>query len=510
MSTVSSSPRDADRFLAFDLGAESGRAMLAELRDGRMHLSEVHRFPNRAQLVNGRLCWDPFALFHEMKSGLARAVATCGGESGGGSPILSAGIDTWGVDFGLIDRNGDLLGPVVHYRDARTDGVFERAFRIVPREEIFRRTGIQFLQFNTLFQLLAMREAGSPALDVADRLLMMPDLLAFWFTGRRAQEFTDATTTQCWDPARGEWAWDLIDAFGIPRRIFGEVTPPGSVLGELSDAVMSETGARGMRLALPASHDTGSAVIATPARDGDDWAYISCGTWALIGMETLAPVVTPEALAHNFTNEGGAFGTNRLLTNCMGMWPLQRARAEWAARGDEISYADLAAAAEAAPAFAAWIDPEDGSFFNPPSMLEALAAFFRRTGQMSGQTPPESPGAIARCILESLAANYRRKIEAVEAVSGRRARVVHMLGGGSRNPLLCRMTADACGRPVLAGPDEATALGNALVQAAAMGRIANLGELREIAWRSAEVVEYHPNADERWNGLAGRLAGGAR
>lgn len=475
------------QYLAFDFGAESGRAVLGTLRDGRLDMAEIHRFPNTPRFVGGRLCWDVRYLFAELKKGLALAVAKSGGA------LSTIGVDTWGVDFALLDSSGELLSDPVHYRDARTNGIFERAFEIVPRREIFEETGIQFLQFNTLFQLFSLRLEGSTFLDSASRLLMMPDLFNFWLTGCAAQEYTDATTTQCYDPRARDWAWPLLDAFNIPRHLFHGVTPPGTILGELLPEVARETGASHLRVALPATHDTGSAVVAIPVRS-KSWAYISCGTWSLVGAETKEPIINNLALASNFTNEGGAFGTNRLLCNVMGLWLLQQAREGWRRAGKEWNYDEVIRAAFDASRFAAWIDPDDSSFLNPPDMNVAIAAFCAKTGQR----PPESIGATARCIMESLAMKYRMKIEIIGALVGKQIEQIHIVGGGSRNTMLCQFTADACNRPVLAGPAEATAMGNLLVQAAADGQIIGLGEARAIVRASSQIVEYLPHESQLW------------
>jgi len=478
----------ARNYLALDLGAESGRAILGILKEGRLDLQEIHRFPNSPCKAGGHLYWDSLKLFEEMKRGLGLAFQQAGGH------LESLGIDTWGVDFGLIDAAGELLGNPVHYRDARTDGIFEKAFDVVPRAEIFQQTGIQFLQFNTLFQLFAMRRAGSPMLEIADRLLMMPDLFNFWLTGEKAQEYTNATTTQCYDTGKREWAEELISRFNLPRKIFGEVASTGTIIGDVRARVREELGIGSVKVALPATHDTGSAVIAVPAR-GENWAYISCWTWALIGAETREPVIDEKSLRFNFTNEGGAFGTNRLLCNVMGLWLLQQARKSWSKGGKEISYDEIVGAAREAKGHAAWIDPDDQRFFNPADMVEAIASYCVATNQ----SPPDSLGSVARCIIESLAMKYRLKIEHIEEMTGRKIDVIHIVGGGSRNELLCEATADACGRLVLAGPAEATAMGNVLVQAAATGELDGVDEVRAVSRASSEMKEYQPRDREAWN-----------
>ncbi len=479
---------EKENYLALDFGAESGRAMLGSLTEERLELQEVHRFPNGPCFVGERWHWNTLYLLGELKKGLTLAHRAADGN------LASLGVDTWGVDFGLIDASGELLANPVHYRDPRTNGIFERAFKIVPRKNIFEQTGIQFLQFNTLFQLFALRGSGSPLLAAADKLLMMPDLFNFWLTGERTQEYTIATTTQCYDARRGEWAWPLIEAFGIPTRLFGPVTRPGRVMGNVGKAIMEELNLAGeIAVALPATHDTGSAVAAVPAQ-GKNWAYISSGTWALLGAETREPIINDRALEYNFTNEGGAFGTNRLLTNVMGLWLLQQSRRAWSREGRELSYEEILQAAEQATPFAALVDPDHPSFFNPPNMLAVLADYCRRTAQ----SPPESVAATARCIIESLAMKYRLKIEQLEDLLGRKIEIVHIVGGGSKNRFLCQATADACGKVVLAGPGEATAMGNVLVQAVAGGRLNGMDDLRAVARRSSAIEEFHPHNSERW------------
>lgn len=473
-------------YLAFDFGAESGRAVSGTFAENRLFLDEVHRFPNGPHNIGDRLYWDVLYLFAELKRGIAIAAAQ--------RPLNGIGIDTWGVDFGLLDRRGDLIGNPVHYRDSRTDGILDRAFHIVPREELFAQTGIQFLQFNTLFQLYAMSLMNPGTLELADRLLMMPDLFNYWLTGVATNEYTATTTTQCYNTTKREWAWPIIDAFKLPQRLFGEITPPAKLLGELRPAIRAELDIGELPVLLPATHDTGSAVVAIPARHRS-WAYISCGTWSLIGAETREPIVNERSLAHNFTNEGGAFGTNRLLCNVMGLWLLQGARRSWSRQGIEWTYEQLIKAAGKAAPFASIIDPDDHDFLNPRDMLEAIRDYCRKTGQ----TPPAEPGEVTRCIIESLAMKYRLKIECIEDLLGQKIEAIYIVGGGSRNKMLCQATADACGRVVIAGPAEGTAMGNLLVQAAAMGDVSGLEHAREIVRASAEIEEYEPANPGTWD-----------
>jgi rhamnulokinase len=474
-------------FAAVDLGAESGRVMLGRFDGERLGLEEVHRFPNAPVYVHDSLQWDVLRLWSDVQHGLAACARQ------GGGPPASVGVDAWGVDFGLLGRDGHLLGNPVHYRDARTRGMMEAACERVPRAEIFARTGIQFLPINTLYQLLALVAGRSPALAAATTLLTIPDLFHYWLSGRQANELTNATTTQCFDPGSGEWAWTLLDGLGIPRRIFGEVVPPGTVLGPLRPALAAELGWRGVPVVAPASHDTGSAVAAAPLQ-GSGAIYLSSGTWSLMGVELDAPIVDARSLACNFTNEGGVGGTFRLLKNIMGLWLVQECRRTWASQGDDFTYAQLMEQAERSPPVASLIAASDERFLAPGDMPARLRSFCRETGQQV----PESTGAVVRCALESLALEYRWTAERLEELTGRPAAVIHVIGGGAKNVLLNQWTADATGRTVLAGPVEATALGNVLVQALAAGHLASLVEGRELIRRSFPVQIFAPRPSEEW------------
>ncbi len=476
-------------FLAFDLGASGGRAIIGRFDGERLALDEVHRFPNGPTQLptayGSSLFWDVLRLFSEVKDGLAKAVTCCLGE------LVSLGLDTWGVDFGLLDKAGVLLGNPYHYRDSRTDGMLEEAFRRAPRPEIFAATGTQFLQLNTLYQLLAMVVRGDPTLAAADKLLLMPDLLNYWLTGRAVSEYTIASTTQFLDPFTRDWARPLLARLGLPAHILPPIVEPGTVLGALLPHVADETGGRGLAVVAPACHDTAAAVAAVPAA-GSDFAYLSSGTWSLIGAETREPVVNERSLAFNFTNEGGVCGTIRLLKNITGLWIIQESRRMWASQGHALSWDDITRLAAQAPAFTALIDVDARDFASPGDMPARVRDYCARTGQ----PVPDGIGAVARAVYESLALKYRWVLERLEELVGRRLEPLHMVGGGTKNRLLNQFTADAIGRPVVAGPVEATAAGNLLMQLLATGHIASLAQGRDLIRRSlgAEVYEPHPSS----------------
>ncbi len=495
-------------YLALDLGAESGRGLLGRFDGERLELEELHRFPNGPVRMLDTLYWDLPRLFEELKVALRKGASA--GELDG------VGVDTWGVNFGLIGRGDTLLGNPVHYRDARTDGMLDAAFAMVPRERIYEITGLQFLPFNTLYQLLAMARAKSPILESAETLLMMPDLFNWLLTGQRAGERTDASTTQLLDPTAGAWSDELCRDLGLPRSILPDLIEPGTELGPIRRPLLDELGiARPIAVIAPATHDTASAVAAVPARSGPsapssasgssappDWCYLSSGTWSLLGVEVPRPVITAETMRYNFTNEGGVAGTTRLLKNIMGLWLVQESRRTWARSGREWSYEELTARAQVAPPFSALIDPDDATFLAPGDMPARLSAYCVRTGQ----TLPSDEGAIVRCCLESLALKYRWAIDRLEAMLGTTIRTIHIVGGGSKNALLCQFTADACARPVHCGPIEATAIGNIGMQALGRGRLASIAELREVVARSFPVTVYEPRDTAAWSEAAARFA----
>jgi rhamnulokinase len=483
------------KLLAFDLGAESGRGVLGLFDGQKLRLEVVHRFPNGGVRTLDTLHWDVLRLYNEMVVGLRKSASDFGG-------VDSIGVDTWGVDFALLGRGDTLLGNPRHYRDPHTETIMEEAFARVPKAEVFRQTGIQFMRFNTLFQLLALQRDRSPLLEAAQTMLMIPDLFHFFFTGVKVIEFTNATTSQMYDPTARGWAYGLVKAFGLPTQILGSVVAPATVLGPLRPALASETGVSPVPVIAPATHDTGSAIAAVPA-SGDSWAYISSGTWSLMGVELPGPLISDKVQQYNFTNEGGVGGTIRFLKNIMGLWIVQECRRAWERAGKTYEYAELARLAEGAKPFVSIVNPDDSSFILPANMPQALADYCRKTGQPA----PAEPGAVIRCALESLALRYRWVLERLEELSGRKLSVIHVVGGGSQNALLCQLTADACNRPVLGGPVEATAIGNVLVQAMGLGLVRTLAEAREVVRRSFEVKTYEPQHAERWEEPYRRFCG---
>jgi rhamnulokinase len=482
------------KILAFDLGAESGRAVLGLFDGSRLRLEVVHRFPNGAVRTLDTLHWDVLRLHGEILTGLRKSAAEHGG-------VDSVGVDTWGVDFALLGRGGTLLGNPRHYRDPHTEGVMEAAFARMPRAELYRKTGLQFMRFNSLFQLLALQRDRSPLLEAAETLLFMPDLFHYLLTGMKFNEYTDASTSQMLNPTTRNWAFDVLQTFGLPGILAGTLVPPGTVLAPLRTSVAAETGVASVPVVLPATHDTAAAVAAVPARSTGSWAYISSGTWSLMGVELPSPLLGDDALAANFTNEGGVGGTVRFLKNVMGLWLVQECRRTWEREGKTYDYAELTRLAEAAPPFASLVDPDDASFLLPPSMPAALAAYCRKHGEPA----PADAGSAVRCCLESLALKYRWVLEKLEALSGQRLDVIHVVGGGCQNALLCQFTADACGRPVVAGPVEATAAGNVLTQALGLGVIGSLAEAREVVRSSFDVTTYEPRNSAAWQAPYERL-----
>ena len=480
------------KFLAFDLGAESGRAIVGCFDGTKVELEVLHRFPNQPVVVMSTTYWDVLRLFYEMKEGLSLCMQKYG------TKIASMAIDTWGVDFGLLGANDELLGNPIHYRDPHTEGMIEEAFKVIPRQELFRQTGNQFIRFNTLFQLMALARRGSSILDQAKTLLLMPNLFDFWFTGRKLTEYSIASTTQMVDPRKRDWAFDLLKQFSINGDMLTEIVEPGTIVGKVMPSIMQELGSEGADIPVvaPASHDTGSAVAAVPSEDGD-YVYISSGTWSLMGVEVREPIMNEKSLAHNFTNEGGVCGTYRFLKNIMGLWLVQQCRRSFERDGKSYSYDELTQMASSAKPLQVFIDPDADEFLSPLDMPTAIRDFCQRTGQK----PPEDKAALIRCCLESLALKYRWTVDKLEEITGGTYQVIHMVGGGTQNQLLCQLAADATGLPVVAGPIEATAVGNILMQAMALGEIGSIKEARQIVRRSFPVRVYQPQAKEPWDDI---------
>jgi rhamnulokinase len=476
----------AKKYLAFDFGASSGRAMLGTLADGKLSLRELHRFSNDPVTMNGRFIWDLPRLYYEIIAALKKAA---------GEGIDAIGIDTWGVDYGLLDANGRLIGNPTNYRDTRTDGMMDEAFKTVPKQEIYEATGLAFLQFNTLYQLFASAKADDSELKTAKDLLFMPDLMAYLLTGEKGTEYTIASTSQMIDPATRSWAVPMLEKLGLPTQLLGQISDPGTVRGYLSKQIQEETGLGPVPVIAVAGHDTASAVAAVPASDAH-FAYISSGTWSLVGGETHAPVISPEAQAANFTNEGGVFGTIRVLKNVMGLWIIQECKRHWDSHGQVYSFPELVELAQQAPALKSLFDPDDEGFLKPYNMPDRLCAYMEK----HGQPVPQSIGAITRAIYESLALKYRWCIEKYEAFTGQKVDALHIVGGGSNNALLNQFTADALGIPVIAGPSEATAIGNLMMQAVAMGDVADLWALRAVVRDSFPPAVVRPQGGkEAWD-----------
>ncbi len=476
------------KYVAVDLGAESGRVIVVTLdaAAGCVGLDEVHRFPNGAVQVGDSLHWDVLRLWSEIKAGLRKAAAAHRGE------LRSIAVDTWGIDYALLDRRGALLGNPHAYRDPRTSAVFAPAVEKAGRWDIYRQSGgVQFMSINTLYQLYAAALQGDPALHAAETFLMMPDLFGYWLTGERACEFTDATTTQFYDGGAGRWATGLLDCLGIPTQMLPQVIPPGTQLGLLREDVAEETGLGRLPVIAVAGHDTASAVVAVPA-DRERFAWLSSGTWSLLGGVADEPIVTEQALAYNFSSYGGAGGQFLPWKNIMGLWLVQECRRAWAHDGVELSYDELTDLAAAAPAFRSHVDPDDPAFLAPRHMPEAIAAYCERTGQVA----PTTPGETVRTVLESLAFCYRRTLEWLSQLQGQPFDTLYAIGGGTKNCLLCQFTADACGVPLVAGPVEATALGNAALQAVTLGDLASLDEARGVIRRCAEVAVYDAGGEQ--------------
>jgi rhamnulokinase len=477
---------DRSLYIAIDLGAGSGRVCLAGVAPEEFLLEEVRRFRYPASESDGHLRWNISQIFSEIKSGLRDAAARARQLE---RPIRSLGVDSWGVDYGLINANGDLIEQPICYRDDRTQGVMEKVFAQLPREEIFARTGIQFLVFNTLFQIYSHARNGN--LESANRLLLIPDLINFFLTGQAVTEYSNATTTQMLNAHSLKWDWEMIKSLDLPGSLLTEVVPAGTDLGLMKPALANELGLDGVRVVTPATHDTGSAVAGAPLRDG--WAYISSGTWSLVGIERDSVLINSEVERLNFTNEGGAFGTIRFLKNVMGLWILESCRREWDQSGLAVDYDNLLTQVGLIKNAGPLIYPDDPRFFNPPSMLAAIAEQLLEREE----TMPTDPPAIAKLILDSLALRYSSVLQTIEMLTKQKLKGIHIVGGGSQNDYLNQATANATGLPVIAGPVEATVTGNVLVQAIASGRFSSLTEARRHVANNVQFREFIPRSNQQ-------------
>ncbi len=475
------------KFLAFDLGAESGRSVLGELKDDRIQLTETSRFLNITTNTNDQLRWNTAALFASMLDGLKESVKQH-------PDILSIGCDTWGVDFVTLGDNDRLIEEPYCYRDVRTDGLLENAFTRVPRKKIYEETGIQFMSFNTLIQFLAVTLGKGPDWKKVRTVLMIAEYFHFLFSGKKVAEISLASTTQAWNPRMRAWSEMLLEKMGVPSAVLPPLVPPGKILGPLLPSIAKQCGAsEKIQVIVPCSHDTGSAVAAVPA-EGERWAYVSSGTWSLLGTELPAPLITDLGNELGFTNEAGLDGTIRFLKNIIGLWLVQECRRDWEQKGQVFDYPTLTKLASEAKPFGSLINPGDERFVKPGNMPGKIADYCRETKQ----TAPATTGEIVRCALESLALEYRKAVDQLEQVLGYQIEKLNIVGGGSQNQLLCQFTANALGRPVIAGPPEATALGNCLIQAKSLGHIKNLGHLRKVVRNSFPVKTYEPKEVTAW------------
>ena len=474
----------AERYIAVDLGAESGRIIVSTPEA----LEEVYRFPNTPVTVHGNLFWDILNIFSHIKQGLKKAFQKYPNQ------IASIGIDTWGVDFGLLDGDGDLVGNIYHYRDKRTDDIAEEVFHRVSWKDIFAETGVQFMQINTLYQLYSFMKQKPEAFRQVRRLLTTPDLLNYWFTGVMKNEYTISTTTQLFDPKTKNWACGILEKLNIPREFFHDVTMPGTILGTLLPQISEEIDADAhVRVIAPACHDTGSAVAAIPVIQSKNYAYISSGTWSLLGIESKTPIINEHSRRYNFTNEGAADGGIRFLKNIVGLWIVQECKRQWEKEGTEYGYAELAEMAEEFGPASFTIDPNDKRFLKPGLLEDDMPLRIRQYCREQGQKIPQSPGEIVRGVLESLAECYRKNLSIVEEITGTRISEIHIIGGGSQNSLLCQLTSNACGKPVYAGPAEATALGNILLQAIGNGTVDSIEQGRQTIRKAFSIKEYAPD-----------------
>lgn len=480
-------------FLAFDLGASSGRAMLGTIADNKLKIQEIHRFENRMVEIDNHFYWNIFSIFDELKTGLRKCVRDFGVQPD------SIAIDTWGVDFAFLDRNGMVASLPYAYRDKRTDHAMEEFFRIIPKEELYLMTGIQLMQFNSLFQLFVNKKESAPQFEIGRDLLFMPDALAYLFCGVKKNEFSIASTSQLLKPGTLTYEGKLFEAIGVDPSIMQDIVLPGTVLGSIRPEIRRETGCNEIPVIAVASHDTASAIVSVPAT-GRNWAYISSGTWSLMGIESDKPLISKDIFKLNFTNEGGVEGTTRFLKNIMGMWLLQECRRSWSGQVN-YSWNEMVELSSGTQPFKCLVDPDDPEFLNPADMPAAITAFCLKTGQV----PPASHGEFIRCIFESLAMKYRVTLDSIRSVTDQSIDVVHVIGGGSNNELLCQYSANALGIPVVAGPSEATAAGNILIQAKAMNVLHSLSDIRSMVSSSFDTKTYTPADSSTWEAQLDRF-----
>ena len=475
-------------FLAFDLGASSGRAILGTLTNGRLELTEIHRFVNQMQLINGHHFWNIFSLFNELKIGLKTCVKELGIQP------ESIGIDTWGVDFVHLTREGHILSIPYAYRDSRTNTSMEDLFQKIPREEVYAQTGIQFMQFNSLFQLFSMVKDQSSLLEITDTILFMPDALNYLFSGVKKSEFSIASTSQMIVPGTCSWNFDLIEKAGIPTELFQDIILPGTILGNIQQEITRETGSKQIPVIAVAGHDTASAIVSVPC-SGDNFVYLSSGTWSIMGIESKHPLISEQTYQLNFTNEGGVEGTTRFLKNIMGMWLIQEVQRIWSEEGTNYTWPAMVELARRSDPFKYLINPDDPLFLNPKDMTQAVRDFCYQTAQGTPHTHDE----VIRCIYDSLALKYRYTLEQIQDVTQEKIEVIHIIGGGANNHFLNQLTADATGLRVIAGPTEATAIGNIMIQAKALGCVGSIQEIREIIAGSFDLFHFVPSDELNWD-----------
>ena len=479
------------KFLAFDIGASNGKTLLGKFDGETLNCEEIHHFLNEPVRLHDNLYWDILKLFAEVKKGLGLSAKKYGGDLSG------IGIDTWGVDFGLLDGKGELIGNPYHYRDKRTEGMVEEINKILGGYEIYKTTGVRLVPINTICQLYSMVRHNSPQLKIADALLMIPCLLNYFLSGEALQEDSIITTTGLYDIHENTLTEDFFRKLGIPVGIMGKIVEPGTIIGNLKTGVREETGLGAVLITLPATHDTASAVVSIPADGKREWAFLSCGTWSVLGTETEKPVTTKKGYELNITNAATAEGKYMARTNITGLWLVQECKRIWDKKGENLSYPDLVNLARKAQPFFSFIDVDDRAFVNPPNMPRAIISYCRNTGQR----PPQDKAGIIRLVLESMAFKYKTVLRNLERLTGKRFEILHLVGGGAQNQLLCQFTANALGVPVLAGPYEATALGNILMQMKAIGTIDSVSQGRAILRKSVNLVEYTPKYANQWNDI---------